>query len=300
MRSLGVFTIGTFFLALVSLGVKPTSGIEGKLELQNFQRSHNDSISDLIFLLDSSGSLWYYDPVSHKSKIGFDDEKAFVNSLLSFIRISMPATRVSVAVFGTDATLDINYVSSPNVQNHKCNFKKSFGGLKFRSGLTNMHDAFQYAYDIIFGTLSGSKRPNKLAKTAVFVLTDGMWNRGGDPYPIAKQLKDEDIEIFSIGVTNGVNMGVMRKLATDNSHAFHYNDFTQFRELANYLRGGESRYAVDHLVLTNIRDNVGRFRESRLILVIKAHSFSHSIPQHMNSIFGHLVFMLSADQLYRY
>lgn len=278
MRSLGVFTIGTFFLALVSLGVKPTSGIEGKLELQNFQRSHNDSISDLIFLLDSSGSLWYYDPVSHKSKIGFDDEKAFVNSLLSFIRISMPATRVSVAVFGTDATLDINYVSTPNVQNHKCNFKKSFGGLKFRSGLTNMHDAFQYAYDIIFGTLSGSKRPNKLAKTAVFVLTDGMWNRGGDPYPIAKQLKDEDIEIFSIGVTNGVNMGVMRKLATDNSHAFHYNDFTQFRELANYLRGGESRYAVDHLVLTNIRDNVGRFRESRLILVIKAHSFSHSIP----------------------
>ena len=102
-----------------------------------------------------------------------------------------------------------------------------------------MHDAFQYAYDIIFGTLSTDKRPNQLAKTAVFVLTDGMWNRGGDPYPIAKQLKDGNVEIFSIGVTNGVNMNVMRQLATDDSHAFHYSSFTQFRELANYLRGGK-------------------------------------------------------------
>lgn len=216
-------------------------GLEGKLELENFQRSHNDSLSDLIFLLDTSGSLWYWDYASRTSKIGFDDEKVFVNSLLSHIRVSLPSTRVSVILFGTQATIDINYVSNLNAQNHKCNFKKSFQGLKFRSGLTNMHDAFQYAYDIIFGRLSGDKRPTQQVKTAVFLLTDGMWNRGGDPYPIAKTLKDGNIEIFSIGVTNGVNMNVLRQLATDSSHAFHYNSFTQFRELANYLRGGESK-----------------------------------------------------------
>ena len=239
MRSLRVLSFVIFLLAFICRRVKP-SGIEGKLELENFQRSHNDTISDLIFLLDTSGSLWYYDYASRSAKIGFDDEKVFVNSLLSFIRVSLPSTRVSVVLFGTDATLDINYVSHLDVKNHKCNFKKSFQALKFRSGLTNMRDAFQYAYDIIFGTLSADKRPNQLAKTAVFLLTDGMWNRGGDPYPIAKQLKDGKIEIFSIGVTNGVNMNVLRQLATDNNHAFHYSSFTQFRELANYLRGGKS------------------------------------------------------------
>ena len=147
---------------------------------------------------------------------------------------------VSIVLFGTRATLDINYVTDLNINNHKCNFKKSFYALKFRSGLTNMHDAFQYAYDIIFGTLSGNKRPNALAKTAVFLLTDGMWNAGGDPNNIAKTLKQNNIEIFSIGVTNGINENVLKQLATDDNHAFHYNSFTQFRELANHLRGGNS------------------------------------------------------------
>lgn len=236
-----MFLLGVCFVftTLQAFIFSKALGLEGQLELENFQRDHNDSVSDLIFLLDTSGSLWYWDRASRTSKIGFDDEKVFVNSLLSQIRVSLPSTRVSVISFGTKATIDINYISNLNAQNHKCNFKKSFQALKFRSGMTNMHDAFQYAYDIIFGRLSGNKRPTKLVKTAVFLLTDGMWNDGGDPYPIAKNLKDGKIEIFSIGVTNGVNMNALRQLATDNSHAFHYNSFTQFRELANYLRGGK-------------------------------------------------------------
>lgn len=236
LSSLGVI----FALAIIQAVLfSNATGLDGQLELENFQRTHNDTMSDLIFLLDTSGSLWYYDSASRTSKIGFDDEKVFVNSLLSYIRISVPATRVSVILFGTKATIDINYISNVNSRNHKCNFKKSFQALKFRSGLTNMHDAFQYAYDIIFGRLSANKRPTQQAKTAVFLLTDGMWNKGGNPYNIAKTLKDGKIEIFSIGVTNGVDMNVLRQLATDNSHAFHYTSFTQFRELANYLRGGK-------------------------------------------------------------
>lgn len=237
MRTIRDLLVVTFLVAFIFPGVKST-GLQGRLELENFQRTHNDTLSDLIFLLDTSGSLWYYDSASRSYKIGFDDEKVFVNSLLSHIRVSLAATRVSIVLFGTSATLDINYVTDLNIKNHKCNFKKSFQALKFRSGLTNMHDAFQYAYDIIFGRLSADKRPNQLAKTAVFLLTDGMWNRGGDPSGIAKTLKDNNIEIFSIGVTNGVDDSVLRQLATDNKHAFHYSSFTQFRELATYLRGG--------------------------------------------------------------
>ena len=257
MHFLGLWLclLGFVSVALVA------AGLEGQLELSNFQRSHKDAISDLIFLLDTSGSLWYYDYASRTSKIGFDDEKVFVNALLSHIRVSEPSTRVSVILFGTQATIDINYISNVSPQNHKCEFKKSFQSLRFRSGLTNMHDAFQHAYDIIFGHLSSKKRPTKQAKTAVFLLTDGMWNRGGDPYPTAKLLKDLGIDIFSIGVTNGVNMNVLEQLATNASYAFHYSSFNQFRELANYLRGGEGFF----LLTNNLNTRLWRRKETSIL-----------------------------------
>ena len=226
-------------VSLLSIA-SPGSGqlLPGQLEFLNFQRSHNNTMSDLIFLLDTSGSLWYYDYSSGTYKNGFDDEKAFVNSLLNQIRVSLPSTRVAVIMFGSDSTIEINYISNVSPSNHKCNFKSAFQRLKFRSGMTNMHDAFQHAWDILFGSLSGNKRPTKQVKTSVFLLTDGMWNDGGDPASLAQTLKKDGIEIFSIGVTSGVSTSVLQQLATDNNHAFRYRDFKQFRELATYLRGG--------------------------------------------------------------
>ncbi|EDO49614.1 predicted protein, partial [Nematostella vectensis] len=201
-------------------------------------------MSDLIFLVDTSGSLQYWSGGGWKN--GFDDEKVFVNSLLSHIRVSYKSTYVSVVLFGTSATIDINYIFNPHPNNHKCNFRRDFSNLRFRSGMTNMHDAFQAAYDIIFGKYSGHKRPTHQVKTAVFLLTDGQWNWNGDPWPIAKRLKDRGIEIFTIGVTNGVNVNTLRSLASPNNY-FHYNDFTQFRELATCIRGDP--YDSDWLIV---------------------------------------------------
>lgn len=99
-------------------------------------------ILDFIFLFDIFGSLWYYDYVSWLVKIGFDDEKVFVNFLLSYICISLLLIWVFVVLFGIDVMFDINYVSNLNVNNYKCNFKKSFKVLKFCLGFINMYDVF--------------------------------------------------------------------------------------------------------------------------------------------------------------
>lgn len=229
----------SFFLSLhIILNAIPLahSSIPGLLELEDYQRKHNDTQSDIIFLLDTSGSLRF------SGQDGFTDEKVFVNSLLSSIRVSMPSTRVSIVTFGTDSTVDINYVSPEIVDPsmHKCNFKRHFANVRFRSGMTNMRGAFNHAWDIIFGRLSVNKRPTKQVKTTVFLLTDGYWNRGGNPIDVAQNLKKEEIEIFSIGITSGINSNVLKQLATDSKHAFHYSSFTQFRELAHYLRGGNA------------------------------------------------------------
>ena len=158
--------------------------------------------------------------------------------------MSTLSTRVSIITFGTKSKVDINYVSPGIVlpSMHKCNFKRSFANVRFRNGLTNMKGAFNHAFEIIFGILSGNKRPLKQVKTAVFLLTDGYWNEGGNPVGVVKSLKKEGIEIYSIGVTSGINDNVLKQLATDSEHAFHYSSFNQFREMASYLRGGEVIY----------------------------------------------------------
>lgn len=215
--------------------------LPGQQELLTFQRSHsyNDTKSDLIFLVDTSGSLMHYvyQNGRYYVKNGFDDEKVFVNSLLNYIRISLPATRVSVILFSTKAHIDINYISHLSPNNHKCNFKIAFQRLPFRSGMTNMNQAFHLANDIIFGHLSGPKRPTAVVKTAIFLLTDGNWNDGGSPYTMAEELRNKGIEIFGIGVGGGIDFNVLNRIAT-SGRAFRYSSFNQFREMAYYLRGG--------------------------------------------------------------
>ncbi|KAK3728579.1 hypothetical protein QZH41_011661 [Actinostola sp. cb2023] len=227
-------------LVVLSLCSQGWSLLPGEKELLTFQRSHslNNTMSDLIFLVDVSGSLRHYIYQNGRLVIknGFDDEKVFVNSLLNHIRVSLPSTRVSIILFGTKATIDINYISNLSPDNHKCNFKQAFNSLRFRSGMTNMKQAFQLADKIIFGGLSGSKRPTALVKTAIFLLTDGNWNEDGSPYPVARALRDKGIEIFAIGVTSGIDYGVLNQIASAG-RGIRYSGFNQFREMANYLRG---------------------------------------------------------------
>lgn len=103
---------------------------------------YNDILLDFIFLLDIFGSLWYYDYLSRSMKVGFDDEKVFVNLLLSYIWVSLVVIRVLIVLFGIRVIFDINYVIDLNINNYKCNFKKSFYVLKFCFGLINMYDVF--------------------------------------------------------------------------------------------------------------------------------------------------------------
>lgn len=235
-------------LLVLTLCSSSLGSLPGQQELLTFQRLHsfNDTKSDLIFLVDVSGSLQHsiWQNGRWHRKNGFNDEKVFVNSLLNYIRVSYPSSRVSVILFGTKASIEINYISHLSVNNHKCNFKKAFNRLPYRSGMTNMNQAFQLAYEIIFGTMSGSKRPTALVKTAIFLLTDGNWNDGGSPYSTAKGLRDRGIEIFAIGVTNGVDFNVLNQLASPG-RAFRYSGFSQFREMAYYLRGGEFSFDIN-------------------------------------------------------
>lgn len=208
---------------------------EELINLRNEIHTFDNSISDIVFLVDASGSL---------SNGNFNQEKAFVRNLLNEISVGMQATRVEVIPFASTASKFITQISAPAVTKNKCTFNDEFDTLdrSINGYMTNMKEAFENAWEVCLN--NALKRvPLNQVKTVVILLTDGKWNRpSSDPSPVslAEDLVAQNVEVFAIGVGN-VDFGNLQSLVADpDQHAFHLEDFDQFAELATYIRGGKS------------------------------------------------------------
>ena len=76
--------------------------------------------------------------------------------------------------------------------------------------------------------------------TVVFLLTDGQWNSGGQPYSSAQILRDRnlyDVEIFTIGV-GSVIKSQLERIAGVQRNTILAKDFSDFEGLATRIRGG--------------------------------------------------------------
>ena len=206
---------------------------EELLKLRNEVLSFESSVSDLVFLVDTSNSL---------STSDYNEEITFITNLLNEISVSLTATRVEVIPFGSTASKFITQISSPDASKNKCTFNENIRrmGHRINDWMTNMRDAFQLAWEVCLN--NGDKRvPLTSYKTVVILLTDGKWNTPyKDPSPVsrAEKLKAGNVEVFAIGVGN-INFANLQSLVQDpDKHAFHLENFHQFAELATYIRGG--------------------------------------------------------------
>ena len=212
-------------------------------ELLKLRGEHLNQKSDIFFLIDTSGSL---------SGSDFNEEKKFVANLLNEISVSNDATRVEVIPFGTTASIYIDQISSASRMKNKCTFNAKFNQLNknINGILTNMRDAFNLVKQVSFGTLNKDKRvPLKSFKTTAILITDGRWNTpSNDPSPVslAQEIRAAGVEVFAIGV-GYIDYGRLRQVVEDpDKQAFHLQDFTQFSELATYLRGGKTVFCSIH------------------------------------------------------
>ena len=194
-----------------------------------------NKISDILFLLDTSGSV---------SNYGFEAEKEFVINFLSTITVSFEEARVEVIPFGNTASLYIDGVSKPSSDKDKCDLIQKLKQMRHSYGwATNTKGAFQLAYDVCLGKYSGQKRgPLNKVRTVVILITDGYWNwpyNDPSPIPIAQSLLAANVEVFAIGVGN-INLPALQKLVKDSAkQAFHLQDFADLNKLSLYVRGGK-------------------------------------------------------------
>ena len=197
-----------------------------------------NSVADIVFLVDTSSSLWEDD---------YQEEKTFVTNLLNEISVTLQATRVEVIPFGLTASKYITQVSSPSVIKNKCTFSDSFKTMpqSINGWTTNMKEAFQLAYDVCLN--DADKRvageSNAPIRTIVILLTDGKWNRPYDdpsPISIAQDLITAGVEVLAIGVGKNIDFDNLKLLVEHpDKQAFHLSDFDEFSELATYIRGGK-------------------------------------------------------------
>lgn len=201
----------------------------------------DQGVSDIVFLLDTSGSLYSSD---------FEKEKKFVMNLLNEISVDMQATRVEVIPFGSTASKFITQISLPEVTKNKCTFNEKFKPMKqsINGWMTNMRDAFQLGWEVCLNN-ANKRVPLDKVKTVVILITDGYWNYPyNDPSPLkrAQDLVAGKVEVFAIGV-GSVHFNNLRQLvgsdpAIQDKYAFHLKDFNEFAELATYIRGGRLLY----------------------------------------------------------
>ena len=205
--------------------------------LTDFKQKYNNSQSDIIFLMDASGSV---------SNYGFASEKIFVENMLNEFSLAPYSTRVAVITFGEKVKTDINYIDiDPTSKTHqKCEFKPWFlHNVVHRYGrATNMLEGFQRSNDILQTAMNNNHRRSNV-HTVAMMITDGYWNRG-DPRANANTLKSTyGVDLFTVGV-DGYSQWQLEALATSPDHVLGFETFTKFRELALYIRGGKANTAA--------------------------------------------------------
>ncbi|XP_047126957.1 sushi, von Willebrand factor type A, EGF and pentraxin domain-containing protein 1 isoform X1 [Hydra vulgaris] len=224
--------------------------------------------SDLVILLDSSGSMYSTGSFQGVTMTGFDIGKTFINALLSKVHISFNATRIAIGTFGTNHKIDINFILRPDYSMHKCKFKKDFEKIRIYGGMTNLRGALQDSLNIFRELDSNPDTHKKRHKTnrVVILLSDGegnvMDNPNGrgvthndglarNPHDIAHNLRLGLVEVYTIGVTSAPDRAVLEGLATEKNLFLFSKDFTDLGNLAHNIRGDPYEHDYETMAVSH-------------------------------------------------
>ncbi|XP_077983821.1 sushi, von Willebrand factor type A, EGF and pentraxin domain-containing protein 1-like [Glandiceps talaboti] len=181
-------------------------------------RDYPQGKSELVFLLDRSGSV---------GGAHFEVEKVFVENVLAQFSVAPDATRVCVISYSENVIRHIDYIREPK---NKCHFAEEMQVVRYENaGKTNTKAALEEARIVLVNSRPGINK-------AVILLSDGQSNVGGDPTPIATQIKNDGVEIFTLGV-GLFDRQELDSIATSQDHTFDYDSFSEFKKLARRIRG---------------------------------------------------------------
>nr|KAG5710552.1 hypothetical protein BaRGS_013198 [Batillaria attramentaria] len=165
---------------------------------ERLENACNSANLDLAFLMDSSSSM---------SPIDFDLALQFAADIVGTFNIAPDAVRVAFLTFSTGFRTEFNfnaYTDAAAVQN-------AIKNVQYISGETDTAEALEYAASTLFSPASGARSGS--AKVAVLV-TDGRSSRPADTVAHSKDLQDQGVTVFAIGVGDAVDKDELNSVAS--------------------------------------------------------------------------------------
>nr|KAG5689527.1 hypothetical protein BaRGS_008902 [Batillaria attramentaria] len=156
-------------------------------------------VADIVFVLDSSGSIGSYN---------FQTLKHFVQQLVGSFHIGKSNVRVGVLRFDSNA----NPIIHLNTYYDNATIVNTIGSISYPGGGTDTARALDTLVNTMFTASHGDRTgvPN-----VGVVITDGASNSPYDTANAAARARDAGITLLALGIGSGVNYGELNAIATD-------------------------------------------------------------------------------------
>ncbi len=194
---------------------------DGKQSLQLKKIEFNKEILECFkttainFVLDRSGSM-----VGNKIQILKQGTKTFIATMSD-------ESLVGMQTFGGDAQLEFEIDKlgeRRNNINEKIDSLKPKGGTPMKAGL-----------EIAKNELAKTMPNHKDYSFSLILLSDGMWNTGGDPTDIINEIKAMNVRIFTIAYGSREIIDFMKKSASSESDSYYAPGNEQITEILNQI-----------------------------------------------------------------
>ncbi|XP_013410815.1 uncharacterized protein LOC106173996 isoform X2 [Lingula anatina] len=211
LKNMGnLFTQKTCAVAPTAVAVTPTTP------------SNCGSLADIVFVLDSSGSV---------GAANFEKVKDFVKDIVNDLDIGANSVRVGVVKFHSRPYSEFHL----NKYYDKKALANAVDGIKYTRGGTITSEGIKMMTDLAFKPANGD-RPN--VQNIGIVITDGKSNNGRKfSKDAADAARKAGIEVFAIGVGSGVDQNELKDIGNDpdKDYVFTVGNFDALKSIKSQL-----------------------------------------------------------------
>jgi len=170
---------------------------------------------DVALLIDGSGSI---------SSSDFALMKNFATMLATNLTIGKENANIGVIQF-SDHAQDLFGLSADETT-----VVRGISNMQQMKSSTNMDEGLKTTHSVLMST-------KRVVSQVMIMFTDGIPDSGNDPVAVAQTLKDDGIEIYTVGVGSDVNPDLLKKIASDDSNPLtpHYYQASSFSDLMDLL-----------------------------------------------------------------
>ncbi|XP_013412460.1 collagen alpha-1(XXII) chain-like [Lingula anatina] len=173
---------------------------------------------DVIFILDSSGSIGASDFGSAKSAL-----QSMAGVINIFSSIGPGKTRVAGIRYASWVDVQFNF----DVHDSLGEVNSALGAIPYVGGFTKTRLALEKALDMYLN--DGDPDNAKL----IWLTTDGKSSFGYDPIAIATNLKNIGVQIFVVPVGTSVDMTEINGMGSSFSRVFSVPSYSSYRQVAS-------------------------------------------------------------------